>query len=144
MRITYTKYTEYADFVYIPLPANTLEWQVVDLMGELIVMKGRGSVSITQEALQWVAKASNFNILLQAFVMPFGTENDYRAKCSNCGEVKQLTDGIVTDPLGQSEAWVELGIFCDKHRHDGSNELKERLDEPQGRRFRHADKSGTE
>jgi len=82
--------------------------------------------------------------LLQAFMMPFGVSTEYRARCNSCGQVQELTDFIMTDPTVQSEAWVEFGIFCDKHRHDGSAELKEQEAEPQGRRFRYANNSRTE
>jgi hypothetical protein len=87
-------------------------------------------VSVSQELLKWVAKLSNFNVDLQAFVQ-FGTNLDYRAICNQCKQfVKLPYECLINNESYDNNS--QLGMFCKAHRHDGS----ELTPVPEGRKFR--------
>jgi hypothetical protein len=72
---------------------------------------------LEQGSIHAIAKLSNFNVVLQSRPLATGGM-DCRAICQKCKETQTLNYDEVLD----NKNWTELGIFCDKHRHDGISE----------------------
>jgi hypothetical protein len=68
------------------------------------------TISITQEALRYIAKLSNFNIDVQARTTMLPGFIEYRAICTQCHEVKEV------DRDGNSNG---------KQRYEGSDSSKD-------------------
>lgn len=83
--------------------------------GPAFANRNRG---VEQEIILSVARMSNFNVLLQSRHLASGGM-DCRAYCKECQQFKVLEfDKLVVSQI-EKDVWVELGIFCEEHRHDG-------------------------
>jgi hypothetical protein len=85
---------------------------------------------IEQEVIMSVARLSNFNVLLQACHSISGGM-DCRAYCKTCQEFIKLDFDQVTASKMDNEIWTKIGLFCEQHRHDGTQH-----EERTGRRLR--------
>lgn len=104
---------------------------ITGVMGDIQIHLGGRRVSVSQELLKWIAKVSNFNVDIQAFVH-MDAENEYRALCSQCREVLSMSyDTLVASSTQTPDS--HLAVFCKAHRHDGSVTCV-----PSGRKFRDA------
>jgi hypothetical protein len=80
---------------------------------------------IEQETMIGIARLSNFNVVLQSRHLVSGGM-DCRAYCKSCQEILQIDFDKITMLKVPDDIWIQLGIFCDQHKHDGAQVKEQR------------------
>lgn len=89
----------------------------ISMLGDIqVTTNGQTGLSVSQDILKAVARMSNFNVDLQAKKVGYASYQ-CRAICANCQEAVPFVYQDIISMRG--EPWINLGMFCDKHKHDG-------------------------
>ena len=89
----------------------------MDFGGSFKVQTNQPMVTFTEDQLRSIHKMSNCNVSVQARRKSTGSLEG-RACCQECKAECYFDPTLVAQNNGQ--AWSELGVFLDKHRHSGS------------------------